>query len=156
MVASTALRAVGVVLQDHFLFAGTVAGNISLGDPRITAERVREAAEAVRATLGHDLIARAAAADRCHREAPFLLEVEEGRIVEGTIEWETDPDFGYSVAASVPGVDDTELLRPRMLYERQGRVEEYESMVERLVVERLEYLRAYPALVPEVVDGLMP
>ncbi len=40
-------RAVGVVLQDHFLFAGTVAGNISLGDPRIDAERVRRAAAAV-------------------------------------------------------------------------------------------------------------
>jgi ATP-binding cassette subfamily B protein len=40
-------RAIGVVLQDHFLFAGTVASNISLGDPSITEERVRRAAEAV-------------------------------------------------------------------------------------------------------------
>jgi ATP-binding cassette subfamily B protein len=40
-------RAVGVVQQDHFLFAGTVAGNISLGDPRVTAERVRAAAAVV-------------------------------------------------------------------------------------------------------------
>jgi len=37
------------VLQDHFLFAGTVAGNIALGDPAIGPERVREAARAVRA-----------------------------------------------------------------------------------------------------------
>ncbi|HZN55153.1 MAG TPA: ABC transporter ATP-binding protein [Candidatus Polarisedimenticolaceae bacterium] len=42
-------RAIGVVLQDHFLFAGTVAGNIALGDPAIGPERVREAARAVRA-----------------------------------------------------------------------------------------------------------
>jgi ATP-binding cassette subfamily B protein len=42
-------RSIGVVLQDHFLFAGTVEGNISLGDPRVSAERVREAAEAVHA-----------------------------------------------------------------------------------------------------------
>ena len=27
-------------------------------------------------------------------------------IAEGTIEWERDPDFGYLVAASVPGIDD--------------------------------------------------
>ena len=40
-------RAIGVVLQDHFLFAGTVASNISLGDPAVTPERVRRAAEAV-------------------------------------------------------------------------------------------------------------
>src|SRR6185436_4027460 len=40
-------RAVGVVLQDHFLFAGTVEANISLGDPSIDAATVRRAAEAV-------------------------------------------------------------------------------------------------------------
>jgi ATP-binding cassette subfamily B protein len=40
-------RAVAVVLQDHFLFAGTVETNISLGDPAIAPETVRRAAEAV-------------------------------------------------------------------------------------------------------------
>jgi ATP-binding cassette subfamily B protein len=44
-------RAVGVVLQDHFLFAGTVENNISLGDPRIDSLRVRRAAAAVGADL---------------------------------------------------------------------------------------------------------
>jgi ATP-binding cassette subfamily B protein len=42
-------RSVGVVLQDSFLFADTVEGNISLGDPRVTVEQVRAAAEAVHA-----------------------------------------------------------------------------------------------------------
>ncbi|HXV76588.1 MAG TPA: ABC transporter ATP-binding protein [Candidatus Polarisedimenticolaceae bacterium] len=42
-------RRVGIVLQDHFLFAGNVEGNISLGDPRVTPRRVREAAAAVHA-----------------------------------------------------------------------------------------------------------
>ena len=42
-------RSVGVVLQDHFLFAGTVEQNLSLGDPRISPERVRAAARAVHA-----------------------------------------------------------------------------------------------------------
>jgi ATP-binding cassette subfamily B protein len=42
-------RNVGVVLQDHFLFAGTVAGNVSLGDPRIGPDDVRRAAEHVHA-----------------------------------------------------------------------------------------------------------
>ncbi|HEX5041261.1 MAG TPA: ABC transporter ATP-binding protein [Candidatus Polarisedimenticolaceae bacterium] len=42
-------RSVGVVLQDHFLFAGTVEQNLSLGDPRISPERVRAAAAAVHA-----------------------------------------------------------------------------------------------------------
>ena len=75
-------------------------------------------------------------------------------IVGGTIDWVTDPDFGYAVAAAVPGVDDVELLQPRLLYERQGRLEEYQSMVARLEVERLEYLRGYSALAPAVVEGL--
>jgi ATP-binding cassette subfamily B protein len=40
-------RAVGVVLQDQFLFAGTVENNISLGDPAVTQEQVRRAAAIV-------------------------------------------------------------------------------------------------------------
>jgi ATP-binding cassette subfamily B protein len=42
-------RSVGVVLQDHFLFAGTIEQNVSLGDPRIGPDRVRAAARAVHA-----------------------------------------------------------------------------------------------------------
>jgi len=42
-------RNVGVVLQDHFLFAGTIASNVSLGDPRVTPEAVRRAAAHVHA-----------------------------------------------------------------------------------------------------------
>ncbi len=42
-------RRIGVVLQEPFLFAGTIAENISLGDPRISRQRVEEAAHAVEA-----------------------------------------------------------------------------------------------------------
>jgi ATP-binding cassette, subfamily B, multidrug efflux pump len=42
-------RTIGVVLQDHFLFSGTVAENIGLSDPRITAADITRAATAVRA-----------------------------------------------------------------------------------------------------------
>jgi ATP-binding cassette subfamily B protein len=42
-------RTIGVVLQDHFLFSGTIAENIALNDPRITGEDVRRAAGLVRA-----------------------------------------------------------------------------------------------------------
>jgi phosphoenolpyruvate carboxykinase (ATP) len=67
-------------------------------------------------------------------------------IVSGTIEWVTDPDFGYEVAASLPGVDDPEILQPRKLYQRQGRLAEYEAMVARLKQERREYLGSFPGL----------
>ena len=69
-------------------------------------------------------------------------------IAEGTIEWTLDPDFGYQVAASVPGIDqvDGDLLRPRELYERLGRVNEYEAAVSRLRAERTEFLAGFPEL----------
>jgi phosphoenolpyruvate carboxykinase (ATP) len=75
-------------------------------------------------------------------------------IVEGTIEWRSDPDFGYDIARHVPGVSDPALLDPRSFYESQGREDEYEAVVARLKKERAEYLAAYPALNPVVTDGL--
>ncbi len=67
-------------------------------------------------------------------------------IAEDTIEWKQDPDFGYEIATSIPGFDDPELLAPRKLYERQGRLDEYDEWVERLKRERREYFKAFPAL----------
>ncbi len=75
-------------------------------------------------------------------------------IVADTITWEDDPDFGYSVAASVPGFDDPELLQPRRLYERQGRLDEYASIVSSLTEERRAYLRSYPGLATEIVAAI--
>jgi phosphoenolpyruvate carboxykinase (ATP) len=75
-------------------------------------------------------------------------------IVEGAISWETDRDFGYDVATSVPGVDDVELLQPARLYVRQGREREYQEMVARLQKERADYLSAYEMLDPAIASGL--
>jgi phosphoenolpyruvate carboxykinase (ATP) len=75
-------------------------------------------------------------------------------IAEETIEWETDPDFGYLVASSVPDFDDPELLQPRRLYERLGRSEEYAESVRRLKEERREYMKQHSGLSPAVVDAL--
>jgi ABC-type multidrug transport system fused ATPase/permease subunit len=51
-------RTIGVVLQDHFLFSGTVAENIGLGDPRISASDIARAAKAVRADCFIDRLPR--------------------------------------------------------------------------------------------------
>ncbi len=77
-------------------------------------------------------------------------------IAEGTIEWEEDPDFGYKVARHVPGIDaeDEAVLRPRELYEAQGRTDEYERQVERLHRERREFLSGFESLTPEIVDAV--
>jgi len=75
-------------------------------------------------------------------------------IAEGTIRWEIDPDFGYEVATSVPGIDDVEILQPRRLYESQGRGDEHAHIVQRLKAERREYLKTFPGLRPEIVNAV--
>jgi phosphoenolpyruvate carboxykinase (ATP) len=75
-------------------------------------------------------------------------------IAEQTIKWDQDPDFGYEIATEVPGVDDIEMLQPRRLYERQGRLDEYEAMVARLKRERAETLATYPDLLEEIVRAI--
>ena len=77
-------------------------------------------------------------------------------VAEGTIEWGYDPDFGYQVAAHVPGInrDDEGVLRPRELYEAQGRSDEYQRIVERLKQEREAFLRGFPALSDEIVAAV--
>jgi phosphoenolpyruvate carboxykinase (ATP) len=77
-------------------------------------------------------------------------------IAEGTIEWQDDPDFGYRVATSVPGIDesDSAVLRPRELYESQGRSDQYQTVVDQLKSERVEYLQQFPALSDEIVSAV--
>jgi phosphoenolpyruvate carboxykinase (ATP) len=75
-------------------------------------------------------------------------------IAEGTISWDVDPHFDYLVASEVPGVDDIELLQPRLLYERTGRRNYYEAGVERLKAARAEFLATFPSLSEEIVDAV--
>jgi phosphoenolpyruvate carboxykinase (ATP) len=75
-------------------------------------------------------------------------------IAEGSIEWEVDPDFGYQVAQSVPGVEDVELLQPRLLYQRQHRADEYADTVEALKEARRAHLAKYRALLPEIASAV--
>jgi phosphoenolpyruvate carboxykinase (ATP) len=75
-------------------------------------------------------------------------------IVEDTITWTEDPDFGYEIATSVPGVDDAEIIQPRRLYERQGRLGEYDGMAARLKRERKEYLSSFAALDEAIVKSI--
>ena len=84
---------------------------------------------------------------------PYSSAIVQG-IVEGAIEWTEDPDFGYEVAAAIPGVDDLEILQPRRLYARQGRTDEHEAMVARLKRERKEFLGSFPGLDESLVKSL--
>ena len=75
-------------------------------------------------------------------------------IAEGRISWTQDEDFGYLVAEDVPDFDDVELLQPRRLYERQGRMQGYAELVERLKTERVERLREFPELDESIVKAV--
>jgi phosphoenolpyruvate carboxykinase (ATP) len=74
-------------------------------------------------------------------------------IAEQTIVFEEDPDFRYQVATSVPEFDDPELLRPVLLYEREGRTDEYRAVVERLKVERVEHLQQFTELSEDIIKA---
>ncbi len=75
-------------------------------------------------------------------------------IAERTITWDDDPDFRYQVAASVPDIDDIELLQPRRLYEHQGRGDGYRDMVERLKADRVAHLQQFTQLSEEVIKAV--
>ena len=75
-------------------------------------------------------------------------------IAEQTIAFETDPDFGYQVATSVPGLDDDEKLQPRKLYAQQGRADDYARIVERLKNDRVEHLQQFTQLSEEIIKAV--
>jgi len=77
-------------------------------------------------------------------------------IAEASISWETDPDFGYQVATSVPGIDESDMgiLQPRTLYNDQARDEEYRNHVDRIRKERVEFLNSFVGLDQEIVNAL--
>jgi len=75
-------------------------------------------------------------------------------IAEQTISFAEDPDFGYQVATSVPGLDDDEKLQPRKLYERQGRGDDYARMVESLKSDRVAHLQQFTQLSEEIIKAV--
>jgi phosphoenolpyruvate carboxykinase (ATP) len=75
-------------------------------------------------------------------------------IAEGTIRWTPDPDFGYWIAEHIPGIDDPELLNPRLRYAVQGREEAYSARVAQLKQERMEYLERHEGLDPAIRGAL--
>ncbi len=77
-------------------------------------------------------------------------------VLEGTVEWELDPDFGYRVAAEVPGIEGSDrfLLIPRFLYTRTERVYEYAALVPELKRERVARLEALAGLDSAIIAAV--
>ncbi|HEY6566182.1 MAG TPA: phosphoenolpyruvate carboxykinase [Actinomycetota bacterium] len=75
-------------------------------------------------------------------------------IAEQTIVFEEDPDFGYQVATSVPGLDDTQKLQPRTLYDAQDRGDEYARIVGTLKTDRVAHLQQFTQLSEEIIKAV--
>lgn len=84
-----------------------------------------------------------------------------GELVEQLLEaaladqivWETDPDFGYRVAARVPGVEgeDADALCPRLLYAAADRVYEHAEAVAAVKRERRRRIELVPGADPRLL-----
>lgn len=92
--------------------------------------------------------------ERSRKITPAVSAAIVAAIAHGGIAWETDPDFGYEVATTVPGVDDGELLQPRRLYQRQQRADEYADIVAALHEERRAHLAGYRDLLPAIAAAV--
>ncbi len=70
----------------------------------------------------------------------------------GEVEWEADPDFGYEVPASVPGLgeEDARALLPRLRYADHDRVYEHASLVAAKKRERAGLVEALGGVDPAV------
>ena len=75
-------------------------------------------------------------------------------IAEQTIVFEEDPDFHYLVATDVPDLDDPELLRPALLYDRTGRSEDYRGIVDQLKRERVAHLQQFAELSEDIIKAV--
>jgi ATP-dependent helicase/nuclease subunit A len=69
---------------DHRAIQRLIDWNVRLlGSPE---EEREAAAEAIESALAHPLLDRARGAQRCHREYPLVLKLEDGRVLEGVID----------------------------------------------------------------------
>ena len=77
-------------------------------------------------------------------------------IAEGGLEWVEDPDFGYQVPVSVPGIapEDSDLLHPRERFAALGRMDDYDGWVEKLKAERSAFLDGFPGLDSYIRTGI--
>lgn len=75
-------------------------------------------------------------------------------VAEGGVTWTQDPDFGYEVAGSIPGLDDSELLQPRKAFQRLGKMDGHDAWVNKLRSERRAFLETFPELDPYILEGI--
>lgn len=76
-------------------------------------------------------------------------------IVNDSIQWVEDEDFGYFIAQSIPGITDPKILKPRLLYDHLKRSSEYHQMKEKITKDRIEYIKKFENLHKEIAHALI-
>ena len=71
-----------------------------------------------------------------------------------SVQWKEDPQFGYEIAAHVPGVEDEDLLQPERLYLKQGRETEYLRIAEQIQKDRTEYINQFDGLYDQIKTAI--
>jgi len=88
---------------------------------------------------------------KIHHSSAFIK-----AIADESIQWTEDPDFGYKIAHHVPGIEESDkgLLQPRLLYDAENRLDEYNKHVERFKKNRIDYMRSWPGIDPRLIEAV--
>ncbi len=125
------------------------------------ARAARTAAEAFAAASGpllllkEGVVAGPAGVSGCFEIEPDLIRSLLAAAVDGRIQWERDPDFGYELAAAAHGIEGTaaDALCPRLLYAAADRVYEHADLVVTYKLRRHERLAAIEGVDPALLSA---
>ncbi len=108
------------------------AGASDADDAAVQAARALLAAGAPIFLLKDGLIAGPGGRPGAHVTDPEVIATALRAALAGEVEWEADPDFGYEVAASIPGLGgpEADAFLPRLIYAAADRVYEHAELVE--------------------------
>jgi len=75
-------------------------------------------------------------------------------LLKNDLEWENDDDFIYQVVTEETSPIDSIFTNPKKLYQRTGRIEEYEEIISKLILERKEFLLSFEKLYERIIQAI--
>jgi phosphoenolpyruvate carboxykinase (ATP) len=75
-------------------------------------------------------------------------------LLNNDLEWENDDDFIYQVVTEETSPIDSIFTNPKKLYQRTGRIEEYEEIISKLILERKEFLLSFEKLNERIIQAI--
>jgi hypothetical protein len=75
-------------------------------------------------------------------------------LLKNNLEWENDDDFIYQVVTEKTSPIDSIFTNPKKLYQRTDRIEEYEEIIKKLILERKDFLLGFEKLNTRIIQAL--